>query len=93
MDKIAKKTIIVYVLKILFNYTTNENPATQTFIANYLNDIGIPCDRKTVGRNIKYLIEIGVPIKKSNKKKGVYYANEEDRFFNVRKIKGEKENG
>ena len=39
MKTIAKKTIIVYVLKILYNYTSNNNPATQTFIANYLNDI------------------------------------------------------
>ena len=67
MDKIAKKTIIVYVLKILFNYTTNENPATQTFRANYLNDIGIPCDRKTVGRNIKYLQDFGIDIQKDEK--------------------------
>ena len=82
MEKIAKKTIIVYILKVLYNYTSKENCATQTFIANYLRDIGIPCDRKTVGRNIKYLIEIGVPIKKSDKNKnGYYYDKVNDRFF------------
>jgi len=86
MKTIAKKTIIVYVLKILYNYTSNNNPATQTFIANYLNDIGIPCDRKTVGRNIKYLIQIGAPIKKSSiNKSGFYYDKINDKFF----IKGE----
>lgn len=82
MEKIAKKTIIVYVLKVLYNYTSKENCATQTFIANYLRDIGIPCDRKTVGRNIKYLIEIGVPIKKSDKNRnGYYYDRTNDKFF------------
>lgn len=83
MNKIAKKTIIVYVLKVLYNYTSNENPATQTFISDYINDMGIPCDRKTVGRNIKYLTEIGLPIKRSTKnKKGYYYDKSNDNFFN-----------
>ena len=91
MENIAKKTIIVYVLKVLYNYTTNDNPATQTFIANYLRDIGILCDRKTVGRNIKYLIEIGVPIKKSSKtKNGFYYDIKNDDFLKTTQIKGEK---
>jgi len=82
MEKSAKKTIIVHIMRVLYNYTSNENPATQTFIANYLRDIGIPCDRKTVGRNIKYLIEIGVPIKKSDKNRnGYYYDRTNDKFF------------
>lgn len=92
MKKIAKKTIIVFVLKILHNYTSVDNPATQTFISNYLNDIGVRCDRKTVGRNIKYLMEIGVPIRKSNKQNnGYYYDFNDDNFFKRHKI-GEKVN-
>lgn len=82
MEKSAKKTIIVHIMRVLYNYTSNENPATQTFIANYLRDIGVPCDRKTVGRNIKYLIEMGVPIKKSDKNRnGYYYDRTNDKFF------------
>ena len=82
MDKIAKKTIIVHILRVLYCYTSVENPATQTHIANYLNDIDIPCDRKTVGRNIKYLIDMGLPIIKSNGiKRGYYYDIENDKFF------------
>ena len=61
---IAKKVIILYVLNILKALSSAENPVTQTAISNYLNDIDVPCDRKTVGRNIKYLSEFGYPIKR-----------------------------
>ena len=63
-SQIAKKTIILYVLNTLKLYSSEENPASQSAIANYLNEIGVPCDRKTVGRNITYLQEFGYPIKK-----------------------------
>lgn len=65
MDKSSKKTIIVHILKILYCYTSVDYPVTQTYIANYLDEIDIPCDRKTVGRNIKYLMDMGLPIVKS----------------------------
>ena len=78
----SKKVIIVHILKILYNYTSFAYPATQTTIVNYLNDIDIPCSRKTVGRNIKYLVDIGVPIKrKFSKNGGYYYDFENDSFF------------
>lgn len=82
MDKIAKKTIIVHILKILYCYSSSDYPVTQTYIAKYLNDIDIPCDRKTVGRNIQYLIAMGLPIIKSQGlKRGYYYDIENDKFF------------
>lgn len=85
MEKIAKKTVIVHILKILYCFTSKSYPATQTHIANYLNDSDIPCDRKTVGRNINYLIEMGLPIVKSkSSKRGYYYDIDNDNFF-VRK--------
>ena len=78
----SKKTIIVHILKILHNYTSPEYPATQTNIVNYLNDIDIPCTRKTVGRNLKYLIDCGLPIKrKASKNGGYYYDFDNDNFF------------
>lgn len=61
---IAKKTIILYVLKILQEGSSKDKPITQTSIAKVLNSIGVLCDRRTVGRNIDYLIEFGYPIKK-----------------------------
>ena len=82
MEKIAKKTIIVHILKILYCYSSYDYPVTQIFIATYLNDIDIPCDRKTVGRNIQYLISMGLPIFRSRgPKRGYYYDIEHDKFF------------
>ena len=61
--KIAKKVIIVYILNVL-RMTSKDRPINQTVICDYLNEIGIPCDRKTVGRNVEYLREMGYPIVK-----------------------------
>ena len=61
---IAKKTIILYVLEMLYKGSSEEKPITITNMANVLNSMGIPCDRKTVGRNVGYLIEYGFPIVK-----------------------------
>lgn len=62
--EIAKKTIILYVLKMLQEGSSKEKPITQTVMAKVLNSIGVPCDRKTIGRNIDYLIQFGYPITK-----------------------------
>lgn len=82
MKKTTKKTIIVHILRILYCYTAETHPATQTQIANYLNDIDIPCDRKTVGRNLKYLSEMGLPVRlQRGKTRGYYYDHAKDSFF------------
>ena len=62
--KIAKKTIILYVLKMLQQGSSKDKPITQTNMAKVLNSMGIACDRKTVGRNIDYLIDFGFLIVK-----------------------------
>lgn len=85
MNENQKKSIIVYILKILYTYTSREYPVTQTGIVNYLNDIGIACTRKTVGRNLKHLMECGVPIKRIGSKQGGYYYELENDTFFVRK--------
>ena len=74
--KIAKKVVILYVLNIIKLYSSEEHPVSQTAICNYLNDIHVPCDRKTVGRNIGYLQTFGYPIKKINGK-GFYLDKDE----------------
>lgn len=60
----CQKSDLLYVLNIIKRYSSEENPISQTAICLYLNDIGVPCDRKTVGRNVAYLREFGYPIKK-----------------------------
>ena len=64
INGIAKKTIILYILNVLKRYSSENFPISQSAICMYLNDIDVPCERKTVGRNIGYLIEFGYPIKK-----------------------------
>ena len=76
------KTVIVHILRVLYNYTSPENTVTQTAIVRYLNGIGIPCCRKTVKRNIDYLLRMGIPIKrKEGRNGGYYYDHENDTFF------------
>ena len=62
--KTAGKTVILYVLNLIKVYATKEAPISQSAIAAYLSEIGVACDRKTVGRNISYLQDFGYPIKK-----------------------------
>ncbi len=59
---IAKKTIILYILKMLKDGSSKDKPITLTNMTKVLNSMDIPCDRKTVGRNVEYLIEFGYPI-------------------------------
>ena len=81
---IAKKVIILYVLNVLRVASSIDTPVTQTTISNYLNDINIPCDRKTVGRNIQYLCEFGYPIKRVGK--GYYLDKDELKIINTKNM-------
>ena len=69
--QIAKKTIILYVLKMLQEGSSKEKPITYSNMANVLNSMGIAVDRKTIGRNVNYLIEFGYNIKK-DPRRGCY---------------------
>ena len=73
--KIAKKTIILYVLKMLQEGSSKEKPTTITAITNVLNSLGVPCERRTVSRNIEYIMEFGYPVVKI-KGGGCYYDHE-----------------
>ena len=79
---IAKKTIILYIFKLLYNGSSYENPLSATQITNVLNSIGVECNVRTVRRNLQYLIEFGLPvIKKIGNRGGYYYLKEKDNFF------------
>ena len=63
----SKKQLILLILNEL-NINSDENhPLTQTQIAKNLSGEKFTCDRKTVCRNIKFLQEMGYPIKKVSK--------------------------
>ena len=61
-----KKQNILLIAKILENESDFQNPMTQTKIANIISEV-YPCDRKTVGRNIRFLINMGYPIVKTHR--------------------------
>lgn len=58
-----KKYLILLILKVLENESDPNRPLTQCEIARTISEV-FPCDRKTVGRNIKFLQKIGYPIRK-----------------------------
>ena len=76
---IAKKTIILYVLVMLYKGSSMQKPITQTQMAKVINSLGVPCSRRTVGRNIRYLIDFGLPIFKVSG--GYCYVKHLDKFF------------
>ena len=76
----SKKQLILWVLNVLNSESDENNPITQTKIADVISDM-YPCDRKTVSRNIKFLQEMGYPIKKTNK--GFYM---ERRVFSIEEV-------
>ncbi len=62
----SKKQLILWVLNVLNNESSKNEPLTQTKIADIISAV-YPCDRKTVCRNIHFLQEMGYPIKKTAK--------------------------
>ena len=62
--QIAKKTLILYVLKMLYKGSSADKPITITGMTKVINSLGVPCDRRTVSRNVDYLIEFGLPVVK-----------------------------
>lgn len=79
---IAKKTIILYIFKLLYNGSSYEKPLSTATITRVLNDIGVECSLRTVRRNLQYLIDFGLPvIKKKGNRGGYFYLKEKDNFF------------
>ncbi len=66
----SKKQLILLVLNELSINSDKNNPLTQTQIAKNLSGEKFTCDRKTVCRNIKFLMDMGYPIIKT--KQGFY---------------------
>ena len=76
----SKKYIVVLVLRLLETCSSKEKPLTQVKIAELISN-KVPCDRKTVGRNIAFLKEAGFPIIKTAR--GFYM---EDQLFTREEI-------
>lgn len=76
----SKKYTIILILKMLENESDANHPITQTEIAKTIN-AAYSCDRKTVGRNIGFLKEIGYPIVKTAKG---FYLNQ--KLFSIEEV-------
>jgi biotin operon repressor len=73
--KYNKKCTIVLLLRMLETQSDISHPLSQSTLSKLMSEIGVPCDRKTVGRNIRYLTEFGYPIKRAGGK-GYYLLTE-----------------
>ena len=79
-----KKHLIVLILRILETHSDVNHPLSQIKIASMISDAEYPCDRKTVGRNIRDLVELGYPIVKTPKgfyMDGKTFSREEIEFI------------
>lgn len=74
-----KKSTILYVLKILEEASSPINPISQQLITKTINLAGIPCDRKTIARDIDCLIDFGYEVVKI-KGGGCYMVSSNQKF-------------
>lgn len=91
----TKKHLILLVLKLLENESDQNHPLTQVEIAELLSNV-FPCDRKTVGRNIRFLMQVGYPIVKTQN--GFYldrksFSVEEIRFIKTALLNADNQEG
>ncbi len=84
-----KKFLILLILKILETESDEQRPISQSEIARIISG-QYPCDRKTIGRNIRALMTVGYPIQKTTK--GYYLAGKmftvEEKEFILQAVRG-----
>lgn len=69
----TKKTLIIRLYQVLYEYSDSEHPLTQSEIIDLLDkNYGVEAERKAIGRNVSCLMEMGVDI--VNTRKGCYLA-------------------
>lgn len=66
------KSRLLYVLKYLWQNTDAEHYATTADIRSYLEESGIPCDRKTIPGDIQKLCDIGLDIEEERSRENRY---------------------
>lgn len=62
-----KKGTIIIVLSMLETESRKDSPLSQDKIAAFANEVGYSCNRKTVGRDIKLLKDMGYPIVRTSR--------------------------
>lgn len=79
------KSRILYILKFLWENTDEEHYVTTSDIVQYLKEVGIPCDRKTIPGDIEKLCEIGIDIEEERSRGNLYSLN--SHIFTLPEIK------
>ena len=80
-NKKNKRLIILYILDLLEQGTSLTKPFSITRITNALNKLGVQCERRTVSRNVNYLIAYGKPVVKLKSGK-IYYDKAKEKVNN-----------
>lgn len=80
-NKKNKRLIILYILDLLEQGTSVTKPFSITRITNALNKLGVQCERRTVSRNVNYLIAYGKPVVKLKSGK-IYYDKTKEKVNN-----------
>ena len=77
----TKKTLIIRLYQVLYEYSDAEHPLTQSEIIDLLDkNYGVEAERKAIGRNVSCLMEMGVDIvmlscRKTFRKFGATYSH------------------
>ena len=74
----SQKLKLLYILKILNDYSDEENPISSSFIISKLEQYGISAERKAIYDDIDCLIEFGYEIIKTRNPKAGYFLAERD---------------
>lgn len=64
----TKKTLIIRLYQVLYEYSDAEHPLTQSEIIDLLyKNYGVDAERKAIGRNMSCLMEMGADIVNTRK--------------------------
>ena len=80
INKKNKRLIILYILDLLEQGTSITKPFSVTRITTALNKLGVVCERRTVSRNVNYLIAYGKPVVKLKNGK-IYYDKTKEKGY------------
>ena len=72
-------------MKFLWENTDEEHYVTTSDIVQYLKEVAIPCDRKTIPGDIEKLCEIGIDIEEERSRGNLYSLN--SHIFTLPEIK------
>ena len=80
-NRVASKIVLLKIWEILNQETDEDNPMPSTVLLKKLDDMEIPCDRRTLYKYIDVLNEWGYEIKSNRSKNNEYWVI--DRRFDM----------